>query len=133
MRSTWNWQLKMARYVRRSKTSQASAFAEYFCVGGGPSCGVLRAASAPNPSVHAEMHSPRMTNTEIDTIADDLLDGAAAIGEFLGWTPRRVYHIHRSGKWPIFNDGSGMLFARKSSLRAFIAECERAAMDRNKR
>jgi hypothetical protein len=94
---------------------------------------IFEAASTVIRALHAETQSRRMTGTEVDTIADDVLDGAAAIGEFLGWTPRRVYHIHRSGKWPIFNDGAGMLFARKSSLRAFIAECERAAMDRTKR
>ena len=52
-----------------------------------------------------------------DTLAGDLLDGAAAIAAFLGMTERRIYHLHRRGSLPLFSlPGSDRLLARKSEL-----------------
>jgi hypothetical protein len=72
-----------------------------------------------------------MTTTP-ETPAGDLLEGAAAIAEFMGWNERRVYHIHRTGGWPIFND-AGMITARRSSLRAYVEQREREAMQRGRK
>jgi hypothetical protein len=71
-----------------------------------------------------------MTTTP-ETPAGDLLEGAAAIAEFMGWTVRRTYHIHRTGGWPIFNDGN-MLTARRSTLLAYIERREREALQRGR-
>jgi len=66
-------------------------------------------------------------------LADDLLKGAAEIAAFMGWSEREVYYLsekRRAGApvgWPIFTIDS-TYYARKSALRAFIAERERAAI-----
>jgi hypothetical protein len=65
-----------------------------------------------------------MTDTTIkESLADELLDGAQEIAEFMyGDDPaavRRVYHLRH--KLPIFNvDGSSILYALKSQLRAHM-------------
>lgn len=54
------------------------------------------------------------------TLANDLLRGAAAIGEYLGLPPRSVYHAAEKGELPIRRvDGLGLV-ARKSVLEAFF-------------
>lgn len=69
-------------------------------------------------------------------LADDLLEGAAEIAAFLGWSEREIYYLaerKKSGKpvsWPIFQI-DGQYTARKSTLHAFIAERERAAVGEN--
>jgi hypothetical protein len=63
-----------------------------------------------------------------ESIGADLLQGADAIAKFLGCSRRRVYHLGGKGGWPIFNDGSGKIMARKSALIAFIADREREAI-----
>ncbi len=50
----------------------------------------------------------------------------------MGWKIRRVYHLHDKGGWPIFSDGSGKISARKSSLRAYVEQREREAMQRGR-
>jgi hypothetical protein len=66
-----------------------------------------------------------------DTLADDLLRGAEAIGAFLyGDDPaarRRVYHLR--DKLPVWTvDGSSILHALKSQLRAHtLAKSEQKA------
>lgn len=52
-----------------------------------------------------------------DTLAEDLLEGADAIAAFLGWTPRRVYHVAEKGGLPIHKLPGIGLIARKSTLR----------------
>jgi hypothetical protein len=46
---------------------------------------------------------------------EDLLTGADAIAEFLGWNVRRVYHASKQKHLPIGRAGS-LLIARKSEL-----------------
>ena len=60
-------------------------------------------------------------------LSDDLLDGADAIGDFMGWPRRRVYYAASRGGWPIFRDGI-KLQARRSTLRRHIEDQERAAV-----
>jgi hypothetical protein len=59
-----------------------------------------------------------------DDLANDLLDGAAAIGEFLQKTPRQTYHLLENGKLPAFKIGDRKWQARKSSLRRHIESLE---------
>lgn len=55
-------------------------------------------------------------------LKDDLLDGASAIAEYLGKTPRAVYHMVENRQIPVFRKG-GRLYGRKSELdRAFSSE-----------
>ena len=57
-------------------------------------------------------------------LANDLMVGAPAIAEFLGWPPRRVYHVvEKKSRWPIWKDEGGIM-ARKSSLMNYIRERE---------
>jgi hypothetical protein len=71
-----------------------------------------------------------MTTTQ-GSRAGDFLEGAAVIAEFMGWSERRIYHIHGTGGWPIFNDG-GKITSRRSSLRADVEQREREAMQRGR-
>ena len=60
-------------------------------------------------------------------LAEDLLQGASQIAEFIFGDPRerrRVYHLATLGKLPCFRLG-GRLCARKSTLNQFIASSER--------
>jgi hypothetical protein len=57
------------------------------------------------------------------TLADDLLEGADAIAEYLFGskaTRRKIYYLAETSKLPVFRLGS-MLCARKSVLLSFIA------------
>ena len=69
-----------------------------------------------------------MTNvTEHPTLSNDLLRGAPEIARFMfgdRTCTRRVYHLARTSKVPIFKLGS-MLHARPSVLMAWIRERER--------
>ena len=62
-----------------------------------------------------------------DSLADDLLDGAAAIAEHMGsdWTPRRVFYAAERKYLPIFRLGN-RLCARKSTLRRHMEDLEQA-------
>ena len=58
------------------------------------------------------------------TLADDVLWGALAIANYLGWKPRRVYHEaddvrRRHTGFPAFKVGS-QIGCRKSDLIAWI-------------
>jgi hypothetical protein len=56
------------------------------------------------------------------SLKDDLLFGANAIAQFLGWPRRRVYHAANRGYLPITYCGP-ILIGRKSELdRHFRAE-----------
>jgi hypothetical protein len=48
-------------------------------------------------------------------LADDLLTGAAAIADYVGWDVRRIYHAARCRHLPIGRAGQ-LLIARKSEL-----------------
>ena len=60
------------------------------------------------------------------TLAADLLRGASAIADFLGFERRVVYHAISAGHLPTFKMGA-TICARKSSLLRWIEEQERAA------
>lgn len=69
-------------------------------------------------------------------LADDILEGADAIAEFLfrganedqrGRNRRKIYHLAQSSRLPLFRLGS-MLCARKSKLLEFIAAQENRAL-----
>ena len=63
------------------------------------------------------------------TMSDDLLTGADAIAEFLGWNRRRIYHAAATRHLPIRRVG-GLLVARKSELeRALSADATRTRQE----
>jgi hypothetical protein len=56
------------------------------------------------------------------SLADDLLTGAKAIAEYVGWPERRIYYSAEKGHLPIKHVGA-TLVARRSALdRALTAE-----------
>jgi hypothetical protein len=59
-------------------------------------------------------------------LADDLLDGAAAIAEFTGWSERRVFYLAETKQLPCFKVGSKWC-ARRSTLREYIEKLESGA------
>jgi hypothetical protein len=66
------------------------------------------------------MEEPQSSNTEL---ADDILEGADLIAEFLFGSRsyrRRIYYLAETSKLPLFRLGS-VLCARKSVLLEFIA------------
>lgn len=56
----------------------------------------------------------------------DLLYGAKAIASFLRIRPRQAYHLLAQGTFPAFKVG-GKVCARRSSLTAWLADCEAKA------
>jgi hypothetical protein len=68
------------------------------------------------------MESNAIPGASPGALADDILEGADAIAEFLfgsKGTRRKVYYLAESSKLPIFRLGS-VLCARKSVLLKFI-------------
>lgn len=65
-----------------------------------------------------------MENAHHTGLADDMLQGAAAIGSFMGLGERQVYH--QRNRLPVFKIGA-LLCARKSTLMRWIAEQEAKA------
>lgn len=61
---------------------------------------------------------------ENEALATDLLDGVAAIAEFVGLPQRRVYYLAENGKLPLFKMGDRKWQGRKSTLRRHIAKLE---------
>ena len=61
----------------------------------------------------------------IEILSEDLLEGAEAIGAFLGKDPRTVYYLASQKILPIFKLGA-VLPARKSRLAQAIEELENA-------
>jgi hypothetical protein len=57
-------------------------------------------------------------------LAEDLLEGGAAISAELGVPPRRAYRLLEKGAIPGFKL-AGKWYARRSTLRARIADLER--------
>ena len=71
--------------------------------------------------------------TDTDALSNDLMTGADAIGGFRGWSRRRTYNEanderRRKTGCPVFRIG-GVLQARKSKLRAWIASLEEAGIN----
>ena len=64
------------------------------------------------------MRRSRRVGELMDSIplSDDLLTGARAIADYLGWKPRRVYYAAEFDFLPIGRVGS-ILIARKSELQ----------------
>jgi hypothetical protein len=61
------------------------------------------------------------------SLADDLLVGVAAIAEYLGEPPRRVFYLAKRGAIPAFKlPGAAIWHARKSTLRQHIERLEGA-------
>lgn len=50
-------------------------------------------------------------------LSQDLLKGAKAASEFVGVTPRAIYHMTEAGHLPVIRKGK-KLFYRKSELEA---------------
>jgi len=62
-----------------------------------------------------------MDGAETSRLGDDLLTGADAIAEELGFSRRRIYHlVERNSGIPIHRVKGLGLCARKSSLRAWF-------------
>jgi hypothetical protein len=57
----------------------------------------------------------RVCHMPTSRLSDDLLTGAAAIAEYVGWDVRRIYHAARCRHLPIGRAGQ-LLIARKSEL-----------------
>jgi hypothetical protein len=51
-------------------------------------------------------------------LADDLLNGAIEIAEFLGTKPREVYHLARTRRLPIGRLGRKLIASRNQLRRA---------------
>jgi hypothetical protein len=62
----------------------------------------------------------------IEILSEDLLEGAEAIGAFLGKDPRTVYYLASRKILPIFKLGA-VLHARKSRLAQAIEELENSS------
>jgi hypothetical protein len=56
-----------------------------------------------------------------DRLADDLLNGATAIAEFLGTNEREVYHLHKTKRLPIGRLGRKLIGSRAQLRRAYRA------------
>lgn len=57
-------------------------------------------------------------------LSNDLLSGARAAAEYIGVTPRIVYHLVEQGSLPVIRK-SNRLYFRKSELeRAFSSEVQ---------
>lgn len=64
-------------------------------------------------------------------LSDDLLTGAQAIADELGWKNRRkVYHqVEAETGWPIWAEG-GIIYSSRSMLNQYIAKRAQEAMNR---
>ena len=67
-----------------------------------------------------------MQHANDNSLAADILKGADEIADFLGMDRRAIYFAVSKGRLPTFRIGSGV-FARKSTLIAWISERERSS------
>ncbi|QAY95110.1 hypothetical protein CWB41_04680 [Methylovirgula ligni] len=58
-------------------------------------------------------------------LAEDILRGAAAIAEHMGFERRVIYHLASKGALPVFRMGD-IVCARKSTLLAWVKQQEAA-------
>ena len=65
----------------------------------------------------------------MDTLKNEILDGAEAIAKFLTLPKRTIYHFAENGTIPVFRLGSKIM-ARRSTLLAWLEAQEQAALDR---
>lgn len=63
----------------------------------------------------------------MNRLSDDLLVGAEAIGDFIGYDTRRTMHVLHSGQIPAFKIGQ-IWHAKRSTLTAFIDELDARAV-----
>jgi hypothetical protein len=92
--------------------------------------GLRRRAGLTNSTWGADMEPKAISQTKKTELADDTLEGASAIAEFLFGSrdkTRKVYHLVQKSKIPIYRLGA-LLHARKSVLMEFIAAQERRVM-----
>lgn len=68
-------------------------------------------------------HAPQRDNSKPlqATLAEDLLIGAAAIGQELGRKKAAVYHLHRTRRLPIGKLGKNLIASRRELRRAALA------------
>ena len=59
------------------------------------------------------------TQTE-ETLAEDILTGAKAIGEFIDANERRVYHLAENGLLPIGRIGRRLTASKKRLREAYV-------------
>jgi hypothetical protein len=57
-----------------------------------------------------------------DTLADDRLDGAAAIGAFLGITPRKAFHKLAAGHIPHTREGDRYVGSKRQLTKHYTGE-----------
>jgi hypothetical protein len=62
-----------------------------------------------------------------DELANDLLEGAEAIADFLGKDVRQIYHLVGRKQLPAFKIGA-VIHARRSTLKHFFAAREAEAL-----
>lgn len=93
--------------------------------------GMACAAARVSPTaLGGDMEPKAISQTKKNELADDTLEGASAIAEFLFGSrdkTRKVYHLVQTSKIPIYRLGA-LLHARKSVLLEFIAAQERRVM-----
>jgi len=53
-----------------------------------------------------------------ELLADDLLNGGAAIAKFLGTNTREVYHLHKTQRLPIGRLGRKLVASKRALLRS---------------
>nr|WP_295831158.1 hypothetical protein [uncultured Azospirillum sp.] len=76
---------------------------------------------ATSTAFDAKAQAETLEDVGTESIAHDLLQGAEAIGAFMGLDPRQVYY--QSKRLPIFKIGA-LICARKSTLIRWIEEQE---------
>jgi hypothetical protein len=59
-------------------------------------------------------------------LAEDILRGAAAIADFMGFERRVIYHLASKGALPVFRMGD-VICARRSTLFTWIVQQEAAS------
>lgn len=55
-------------------------------------------------------------------LSDDLLPGAIAAANFIGVTPRAVYHLVEAGHLPAIKKGRKLYFRKSELEKAFSSE-----------
>jgi hypothetical protein len=58
--------------------------------------------------------------TDNDNLSDDLLNGANAIADFLGWPVNKVYYAASRGQLPIRKIGPKAIIGSRARLRSFF-------------
>ncbi|WP_230280722.1 helix-turn-helix domain-containing protein [Croceicoccus sp. Ery15] len=57
-------------------------------------------------------------------LSNDLLSGAKAAAEYIGATPRIVYHLCETGSLPCIRKGKRLYFRKSELDRAFTSEVQ---------